>query len=205
MITTTPQSPQASRAANFVNLLFDEIMTENEISLCPTHLYFFPSKTFILISSVPALFAAMLIHLSGAGFLEPSNRTDRIAKNRLRVSMLAMKEMSAYWPVCTWIFQLFAKIIKERSGRGTVTTTVQTPTGQAAEFAAAEPTTENTPLDEFSGNWAEIEAFTSSLMEGFQGLDFDFSQYFDVGTNSIIMGAPVNGGPGGMYPPFMPG
>jgi hypothetical protein len=161
--------------------------------------------TFVLISRVPALFAAMLIHLSGAGFLEPSNRADRIAKNRLRVSMLAMKEMSAYWPVCTWIFQLFAKIIKERSGRGAVTTTVQTPVGRAAGFAAAEPTTETIALDKSSGNWAEIEAFTSNLMEGFQGLDFDFSQYFDVVTNPIIMGPPVNSGPGGMYPPFMPG
>jgi hypothetical protein len=32
-------TPQALRAANFTNLLFDELLTENEIHLCPTHLY----------------------------------------------------------------------------------------------------------------------------------------------------------------------
>jgi hypothetical protein len=31
-------SPQALRAANFINLLFDELLSENEIAMCPTHL-----------------------------------------------------------------------------------------------------------------------------------------------------------------------
>ena len=34
-------SPQALRAANFTNLLFDELLTENEAHLCPTHLSIF--------------------------------------------------------------------------------------------------------------------------------------------------------------------
>ena len=36
---TALHPPQALRAANFTNLLFDELLTENEIQLCPTHLY----------------------------------------------------------------------------------------------------------------------------------------------------------------------
>ena len=66
--------------------------------------------------SVPGLFAAMSIHLSMAGFLEPVHKVDRIAKHRLRVSMMAMKELSGYWPVCTWIFQ--AGLFRGSDGRG---------------------------------------------------------------------------------------
>ena len=68
--------------------------------------------------------------------------------------MTAMKELRAYWPVCTWIFHLFTKIIKERP-----TTLV--------------PKT----VDVFDvGGWSEIEEFSSML-----GLDFDFNQVFDAG------------------------
>jgi len=35
-------SSQAVRAANFINLLFDELTLENEIHMCPTHLYLSP-------------------------------------------------------------------------------------------------------------------------------------------------------------------
>src|SRR5271155_2823747 len=107
----------------------------------------------------------MSIHLSMAGFLEPLRRVDRIAKHRLRVSMMGMKELSAYWPVCTWIFQLFAKIIKERSA----------PRNQQKQSATASPAIganmEQQPTLALSGfqpednfdNWAELTSMLGPM------------------------------------------
>jgi len=35
----SPHAPQTLRVANFINLLFDELLAENELHMCPTHLY----------------------------------------------------------------------------------------------------------------------------------------------------------------------
>ena len=35
---TSPHAPQTLRVANFINLLFDELLAENELHMCPTHL-----------------------------------------------------------------------------------------------------------------------------------------------------------------------
>jgi hypothetical protein len=130
------------------------------------------------VKSVPSLFAAMSIHLAMAGFLDPIGRVDKIAKHRLRVSMTAMKELSAYWPVCTWIFQLFTKIIKERRVTGD--------NAKSPDQTSKEPTPNAPPfgVDDTFGNWAEIEEFSSTLgmMDGFE---FDFSNIFDVGFDGV--------------------
>src|SRR5271154_3854802 len=109
----------------------------------------------------------MAVHLSMAGLLEPMGRVDKIAKHRLRVSMMAMKELSAFWPVCTWIFQLFAKIIKERSSNADRQTLgISSPAVPGAIDQLNDP---NLPslhaafVDDNLGNWAEIEEFTSTL------------------------------------------
>jgi hypothetical protein len=126
----------------------------------------------------------MAVHLSMAGLLEPMGRVDKIAKHRLRVSMMAMKELSAYWPVCTWIFHLFAKILKQKSGQ------VKKPLPDSNASPNVERTNERLedfdmsglqPDDSFS-YWAEIEEFTSSLapLDG-----FDFSSVFDIGPEGL--------------------
>jgi hypothetical protein len=114
-----------------------------------------------------------------AGFLESTSQIDKIAKHRLRVSMMAMKELSAFWPVCNWIFQLFTKIIKE-SSKGTQRRV--SPTNINPESATdggenlglqVEDNYGNNPI----GTWAEIEEFTSAwgVEDGFE---FDFSHTF---------------------------
>ncbi len=135
----------------------------------------------------------MSIHLSMAGFLEPVQKIDRIAKHRLRVSMMAMKELSSYWPVCTWIFQLFAKIIKERSAPQ------QPPTAPIAQ----EPLMQIPNVDENFGNWAEIEEFTNTLGIT-DGFDFDFSHIFDVGGDALgSFGVPGTPSRDNSFPTFL--
>jgi len=127
----------------------------------------------------------MLIHLSMAGFLGPVVRVDRGAKIRLRMSLSAMKELSVFWPVSTWIFQLSAKI-KERSGRAH-----RRPSQTAISSPALEKSTEQTlptprvPTDDIFGNWAEIEEFTSNFTST-DGMNFDFSHMFEMGDDGII-------------------
>jgi len=126
----------------------------------------------------------MATHLSMAGLLEPMGRVDKIAKHRLRVSMMAMKELSAYWPVCTWIFHLFAKILKQRSGQvkkprhgSNDSPNVEQPNEVQGEFEMTE-----LPQDDTFSYWAEIEEFTSTLapIDG-----FDFSSVFDIGPEGL--------------------
>lgn len=137
---------------------------------------------------MPALFAAMSIHLSMAGFLDPIAKVDRIAKHRLRVSMTAMKELSAYWPVCSWVFQLFTKIIKERSGsQGPAQTQIST---SSTRPSISEPSCVSAPdsirsSEEGLGNWAEIEEFSSTLGMT-DGMNFDFSHMFDLGFEGVM-------------------
>ena len=152
----------------------------------------------------------MSIHLSMAGFLDPISKVDRIAKHRLRVSMTAMKELSAYWPVCTWIFQLFTKIIKERSGHANQ---------QNNEIASSstrpcpsEPSGVSAPnsvksYDDTFGNWAEIEEFSSALGMT-EGMDFDFSHMFDSGFESLMglnIDTPAVGTRDSSFPSFLEG
>jgi len=157
---------------------------------------------------MPALFAAMSIHLSMAGFLDPVSKVDKIAKHRLRVSMTAMKELSAYWPVCTWIFQLFTKIIKERSGhtqRDDRTTASVRPSISEPSSVSALNSVKS--ADEGFENWAEIEEFSSAL-GGAEGLEFDFSHMFGTGFENVMglnMDAPSIDARDGSFPAFLEG
>jgi len=64
----------------------------------------------------------MSVHLAMVGSSDRRLAAERAAKCRLRLSMIAMKEFSTYWPVCGWIFHLFAKIIRERRPAATSAT-----------------------------------------------------------------------------------
>jgi hypothetical protein len=150
----------------------------------------------------------MSIHLSMAGFLDPVSKVDRIAKHRLRVSMTAMKELSAYWPVCTWIFQLFTKIIKERSNLANQ----QNDMAASSTRPFSEPSVVSDPssarsFDDGYGNWAEIEEFSSTL-GGTEGVDFNFSHIFDTGFEGFMgltMDTPTIGGRENSFPAFPEG
>jgi hypothetical protein len=122
-----------------------------------------------------------------AGFLESTGPIDKIAKHRLRVSMMAMKELSGFWPVCNWIFQLFTKIIKE-SSKGTqlrdppTNINPESPTG-GGESLGVQPE-DNCGKNPF-GTWAEIEEFTSTW-GGTDGFEFDFSHTFDGVSDGLV-------------------
>ena len=138
-----------------------------------------------LIVRLPSLFAAMSVHLLMAGFLDPNAPVVKMAKNRLRTSMTAMKELSAYWPVCSWIFQLFTKIIKERSRggnreeQGRTPISMQSGTEQPGQVYAYQGGADQGGA---TGNWADIEEFTASLGDT-DGMDFDFSHLLDGGVD----------------------
>lgn len=151
----------------------------------------------------------MSVHLSMAGFLESTGRVDRIAKHRLRVSMMAMKELSGFWPVCNWIFQLFTKIIKE-SNKGNQSreatansSSVGTP-GKHGGQALGQQAEDNYASGTF-GSWAEIEEFTSAwgIADGFE---FDFSHSFDGVSDGLVNFNADSSGTGTSvadFPPFL--
>lgn len=87
----------AMDAANRMVRIVEELLSRCHILHCPIHI-------------VPALFAAMGMQAvdicSGQSILE------QLGVVKVRLAMIALRELQSTWPVSGWIFRLFAKIVR---------------------------------------------------------------------------------------------
>lgn len=87
----------AMDAANRMVRIVEGLLSRSHILHCPIHI-------------VPALFAAMGMQAvdicSGQSILE------QLAVVKVRLAMIALRELQSTWPVSGWIFRLFSKIVR---------------------------------------------------------------------------------------------
>ncbi|KAJ9610449.1 hypothetical protein H2200_005226 [Cladophialophora chaetospira] len=87
----------AMDAANRMVRIVEELLAQSHILHCPIHI-------------VPSLFAAMGMQAvdicSGQSILE------QLGVVKVRLAMIALRELQSTWPVSGWIFRLFAKIVR---------------------------------------------------------------------------------------------
>jgi hypothetical protein len=87
----------AMDAANRMVRIVEVLLSQSHILHCPIHI-------------VPSLFAAMGMQAvdicSGQSILE------QLGVVKVRLAMIALRELQSTWPVSGWIFRLFAKIVR---------------------------------------------------------------------------------------------
>ena len=87
----------AMDAANRMVRIVEELLSQSHILHAPIHI-------------VPSLFAAMGMQAvdicSGQSILE------QLGVVKVRLAMIALRELQSSWPVSGWIFRLFAKIVR---------------------------------------------------------------------------------------------
>ncbi|KAK2783070.1 hypothetical protein FQN52_006537 [Onygenales sp. PD_12] len=103
----TPENPSspsrrtshqvAMNAANRMVRIIEEVLSSSTINQCPIHV-------------IPALFAAMGMHTVNICSGDPIR--EQLGSVKIRLSMIALRELQQTWPVSGWIFLLFTKIIR---------------------------------------------------------------------------------------------
>ncbi|KAL2370247.1 Ctf1 [Blastomyces gilchristii SLH14081] len=103
----TPENPSspsrstshqvAMNAANRMVRIIEEVLSSSAINQCPIHV-------------IPALFAAMSMHTQHICSGDPVR--EQLGSVKIRLSMIALRELQSTWPVSGWIFLLFTKIIR---------------------------------------------------------------------------------------------
>lgn len=84
-------------AANRMVRIIEEVLSSSAINQCPIHV-------------IPALFAAMSMHAQHICSGDPVR--EQLGSVKIRLSMIALRELQSTWPVSGWIFLLFTKIIR---------------------------------------------------------------------------------------------
>lgn len=133
----------------------------------------------------------MSVHIVMAGSSERGLAAQRIAKCRLRLSMIAMKELSSYWPVCSWVFQLFAKIIRDRHYAATGTTVPaavsrsphDNTTMEATDYGSSHPNNAP-PIRTVFDRTIDVADLFSQFLSDVPNRS-DFSQFFDIDMGGI--------------------
>ncbi|KAK5002955.1 hypothetical protein LTR16_006561, partial [Cryomyces antarcticus] len=87
----------AMGAADRIVRIVEDILSSSLILQCPIHI-------------IPSLFAAMGMH---AGRRCSNDRVlEQVGHVKIRLCMIALRELQSTWPVSGWIFLLFTKIIR---------------------------------------------------------------------------------------------
>jgi hypothetical protein len=87
----------ALSAANEVVRAVEDLLSSACIQHCPIHI-------------VPALFAAMGMH--AVDICSGDVVREQLGYVKIRLSMIALRELKSTWPVSGWIFLLFTKIVR---------------------------------------------------------------------------------------------
>jgi len=84
-------------AANQMVRIVEDLLAFGQIRQCPIHI-------------IPALFAAM--SMLATRVRSGDEVSQQLAYVKVRLCMIALRELQSSWPVSGWIFLLFAKIVK---------------------------------------------------------------------------------------------
>ncbi len=87
----------AMDAANRMIRIVEEMLSRSHVLHCPIHI-------------VPSLFAAMGMQAVDICSGQPVQ--EQLAVVKVRLAMIALRELQSTWPVSGWIFRLFSKIVR---------------------------------------------------------------------------------------------
>jgi hypothetical protein len=94
---------KAMKSASQIVRIVEDLLSSKKIQQCPIHF-------------VPALFAAMGMH--AIDICSGDAVREQLGNCKIRLSMIALRELKSTWPVSKWIFLLFTKIIRQIRGQG---------------------------------------------------------------------------------------
>lgn len=94
------------KAASQLVRIVEELLSLRRIQQCPIHI-------------VPALFAAMGMH--AIDICSGDVMREQLGTIKIRLSMIALRELKSTWPVSGWIFLLFTKIVRQIRDQGYLT------------------------------------------------------------------------------------
>ena len=94
------------KAASQLVRIVEELLSSRRIQQCPIHI-------------VPALFAAMGMH--AIDICSGDVMREQLGTIKIRLSMIALRELKSTWPVSGWIFLLFTKIVRQIRDQGYLT------------------------------------------------------------------------------------
>jgi hypothetical protein len=94
---------KAMKAASQIVRIVEDLLSSKKIQQCPIHF-------------VPALFAAMGMH--AIDICSGDAVREQLGNCKIRLSMIALRELKSTWPVSKWVFLLFTKIIRQIRGQG---------------------------------------------------------------------------------------
>jgi hypothetical protein len=89
----------AIEATNTITRIVEQTLSQEEIVYCQIHI-------------IPAMFAAMGIHAIDICDGQPNSLKEQLGYVKLRMCMIALKEVREIWPLSGWIFLLFTRIVK---------------------------------------------------------------------------------------------
>lgn len=88
---------KAMTAANQMVRIMEELLASGLVQYCPIHV-------------IPALFAAM--SMLATDIRSGNKISQQLAYMKIKLCMIALRELQGSWPVSGWIFLLFAKIVR---------------------------------------------------------------------------------------------
>ena len=83
-------------ASNQMVRIVEDLLASNSIQYCPIHI-------------IPSLFAAMC--MQAVNIQSGDMVLQQLASVKLKLCMIALRELQSSWPVSGWIFLLFTKIV----------------------------------------------------------------------------------------------
>lgn len=88
---------KAMNGANQMVRIIEDLLASGQIQHCPIHI-------------IPALFAAM--SMLATKIRSGDKVSQQLAYVKVKLCMIALRELQSSWPVSGWIFLLFAKIVR---------------------------------------------------------------------------------------------
>ena len=103
MVPSVPSEPATSRAEaidakNTITRIVEETLSKDEIAYCPIHI-------------IPAMFAAMGMHAIDICDGKQNALREQLGYVKIRLCMIALRELKGTWPLSGWIFFLFTRIV----------------------------------------------------------------------------------------------
>lgn len=103
-LTLEEESHQhAVKAAGQIVRIVEDLILSQKLKQCPIHF-------------VPALFAAMGMH--AIDICSGDAVREQLGNVKIRLSMIALRELKGTWPVSKWVFLLFTKIVRQIRDQG---------------------------------------------------------------------------------------
>ena len=176
MVPSQPSEPSAPRteaidAKNTITRIVEQTLSKDEISYCPIHI-------------IPAMFAAMGMHAIDIVDGNKNALREQLGYVKIRLCMIALRELKGTWPLSTWIFFLFTRIVNRIKERDREYLTLPDSVGPSSPVPVAQVETQDTaqaaPLNDTVDPNMMVNAGISSLLSVPMDFPSDWSDILDI-------------------------